>query len=411
MKRIILFVLAVQLLQPLPAQRLLRRDCIESAIISVDTAAGNDAALRFLVPLLQDKRVVLIGESSHGIGDYYAFKSRLVQFLHRELGYNVLAMESGIGDVYLEYKKADTISARQLRNNTVFGNFRCREILPLFDYILQQAKGNKPLVYAGFDSQNFNASFAFLEQLLREEAATAADSILYGLGRYYTIPSMLWQEDKQPLFRVADTIRRAAEAAMAILQQHEASLRQRHALSDTDWLILLRTLRNHRDGVTLDWNRDDPVARRDSLMAQNLFWLMDTLYPGSKFIIWAHNGHIDKGGVTGTTQKWMGHYIRERFGDKSYHIGLFAQEGSTYEWWTRTNKTFNNNKPDDIEHYFTRYPLSFMNLQQASQKQCPLVQRPWFGFELENGGRISFIPARRFDGIFGFRKVSLPDYK
>ncbi|MBK8655173.1 MAG: hypothetical protein IPN20_14995 [Haliscomenobacter sp.] len=57
---------------------------------------------------------MLLGRAP-GIGEYYSLKSRLVKFLHAECGFEVLAIESGIGDVYLEYRKADTISAVALR--------------------------------------------------------------------------------------------------------------------------------------------------------------------------------------------------------------------------------------------------------------------------------------------------------
>lgn len=52
--------------------------------------------LEMLKPLLQDKRFVFLGESSHGVAEFNLAKTRLIQFLHQELGYNVLAFESGL---------------------------------------------------------------------------------------------------------------------------------------------------------------------------------------------------------------------------------------------------------------------------------------------------------------------------
>ncbi|WP_051217383.1 hypothetical protein [Paenibacillus assamensis] len=55
--------------------------------------------LQMLKPLLQSKRIVYLGESTHGAAQFNSVKTRLIQFLHQEMRYNVLAFESGLGDV------------------------------------------------------------------------------------------------------------------------------------------------------------------------------------------------------------------------------------------------------------------------------------------------------------------------
>lgn len=374
----------------------------------------NFQDLAFLKPLLKNKKIVLLGESSHGIGDYYALKSRLVKYLHKELGFEVFAIESGIADVYFEYKKIDTISAIQLRNNTVYGNFQCTEIMPLFEYIKSTAGTAHPLVYAGFDSQNFSASFAFLKEVLSSVDKERAEAIINDLSKYYKIPSILWSEDKAPLFALGDTIRRAAEAAMKIIEEHEEPIRIKFGLSDLDMAILKRAVANHRDAVMLDWQREDPVSRRDSLMAANLFWLMETLYPNKKVIIWGHNGHIDKQSPIGNPYKWMGHYIHEKYKHQSYHIGLFAKQGETYEWWTKSIKPFDNDQPDDIEKILSAndFTIGFLDIASSmKRKGGKWLNNPVYGFEVENGGRLGFVPAQRFDGVIVCKQVKSPSYK
>lgn len=373
----------------------------------------NFEDLAFLKPLLKDKKIVLLGESSHGIGDYYTLKSRLVKYLHKELGFEVFAIESGMADVYFEYKKLDTISAVQLRNNTVYGNFQCAEVMPLFDYIKATAATPRPLIYAGFDSQNFSASFVFLKEVLSTFSKEEGPVIINDLAKYYKIPSFLWSEDKAPLFALGDTIRRAAEAAMKIIDENEAAIKSRFALSDLGMAILKRAVANHREAVTLDWEKEDPVSRRDSLMAANLFWLMEKLYPNKKVIIWGHNGHIDKQSPIGNPYKWMGHYIHEKYKLQSYHLGLFAKQGETYEWWTKSVKPFDNDQPDDIEKILSArgFNVGFIDIASASKRKAgKWLNDPVYGFEVENGGRLGFIPAQRFDGVIVCKQVRPPSY-
>jgi erythromycin esterase len=377
-------------------------------IASLTAAEYTDLA--FLKTLVADKKVVLLGESSHGIGDYYSLKARLIKYLHQECGFEVLALESGIADIFLEYQKIDTISAVRLRNNTVYGNFQCKEILPLFDYIKQTAASKKPLVYSGFDSQNFSASLTLTRKILTDISTTTGDSIMNCLAKYYKIPSMLWQPDRSPLFQIADSIKSAASLALTIIRQRKDAILIQYHLSALGFRFLERALENHRDAVSLDWNREDPVSRRDSLMADNLFWLMNEVYPNKKVIVWAHNGHIDRHSPIGNPYKWMGHYISEKFGTKSFHIGLFAKSGETYEWWTKTNKSFMNNKADDVENLSAISPITFLLLNSKS-KTYPWMKKQLYGFEVESGGRIPFIPYKRFDAIITMKHVKLPTYQ
>ncbi|MBL7728952.1 MAG: erythromycin esterase family protein, partial [Dinghuibacter sp.] len=159
-----------------------------------------------------------------------------------------------------------------------------------------------------------------------------------------------------------------------------------------------------------DWRTEDPSAKRDSLMADNLFWLMNEIYPGKKVVVWAHNGHIDRQSAMGNPYTWMGHFIGRKMGSSSMHIGLFAREGETFEWWTKTNKPFNNNQPNDVEQLSAIYPITFTVLNNK-QKNCSWAGKPLFGFELENGGRLQFVPAKRFDAVISLQKVTLPTYR
>ena len=85
-----------------------------------------------------NRRIVALGESTHGSGTYYHLKSELVKYLHQEMGFEVLAMESGLGDTYLAYANVDTLSGKQLRDFSVCGNFRAKEATGLCEEIKSQ---------------------------------------------------------------------------------------------------------------------------------------------------------------------------------------------------------------------------------------------------------------------------------
>ena len=51
-----------------------------------------------MAAVLGRRRLVLLGEHSHGDGVGFAIKSRLTRFLHRRHGFDVVAFEAGIFD-------------------------------------------------------------------------------------------------------------------------------------------------------------------------------------------------------------------------------------------------------------------------------------------------------------------------
>jgi erythromycin esterase-like protein len=48
----------------------------------------------FLDSLLINKRIVMLGENTHGSSEYYLLKNRIIHYLHEKLGFNILTGES-----------------------------------------------------------------------------------------------------------------------------------------------------------------------------------------------------------------------------------------------------------------------------------------------------------------------------
>src|SRR5688572_12479949 len=67
----------------------------------VNSAREDDFAdLQFLKTVIGDRRIVQLGESHHSVAEYGAMKTRLIKFLHQEMGFDVLAFESSIYECY-----------------------------------------------------------------------------------------------------------------------------------------------------------------------------------------------------------------------------------------------------------------------------------------------------------------------
>jgi erythromycin esterase len=310
----------------------------------IDLEARGFEDLEFLRPLLEGKRIVQLGENAHGIREYSVVKARIVRFLHDELGYDVLAFESPLYQCYLADLDADTASGRSTLTSCAYGVWHTEEVLPLFEYLRAARGGDRPLRLAGIDVQPignnkegrpdflsaavslvdpgyaaevYALDSLFLEvyarggrerrEYFRSEAGQAMAEAYDRLGAFLT--------DPPPPSRT-DSAAHGGEAA-AVARQTARSMA---------WYI-----RQQAAPTTREY-----VERRDRGMAENLTFLLEELYPDRKVIVWGHNFHLrhdnlaippDSAMFPDVAARTMGSWIRERYGDAVYTIGLYANRG------------------------------------------------------------------------------------
>ncbi len=85
----------------------------QSAQNAVDLGEGVDFSP--LEPLFARSRIVMLGEQDHGDGASFAFKSKLIEYLHLHCGYNVLAFEAdfyGLSRAWQEARVPSDIRTR-----------------------------------------------------------------------------------------------------------------------------------------------------------------------------------------------------------------------------------------------------------------------------------------------------------
>lgn len=310
-------------------------------------AAGQTANyddLQMLKPLLQDKRIVFLGESSHGVGEFNSAKTRLIQFLHEEMGYNVLAFESGLPNTAFGYGRAGSAGAEETMKSSIFGVWWSKEILPLFDYIKSSTRTEKPLVLTGFDMQ---LQYPLIEGDWLQDAALAqklkeAEEKLYDYSAGADIKA--YQKDKSRLISVYKDVLKSLKS-----EKVQAKLKELYPTNPKLPVLLERSLNDRirvaEEYVELSIKSNVDMAAgdyaaflktmewRDQAMLNNLLWLANEVYPQEKFIVWGHNDHIRKAQskVIGTPYpiKLMGEMLPDEFKKYSYVLGLYAASGKT----------------------------------------------------------------------------------
>ncbi|NGZ76704.1 erythromycin esterase family protein [Saccharibacillus alkalitolerans] len=390
-----------------------------------------------LKPILGDKHAVALGENFHQIGDYSRIKVELIKYLHEELGYDVIAFESGMGEAAAAWTFRDGLDAKQMMQGSIFPIWHSEETLELFDYIREQAKTDHPLILAGYDMQ-FSSIYSsqLTAQLLKAADPKAAESFvqndLQAMTDLYAAAgdgeSAPDAKTKAALAAVENKYAPQYNKAAALLKRHEAAVRASVPGQPELYDIALRTLSDRIAFMRMmRMDVKESYEYRDRLMAENAQWLMDEAYPGKKTILWAHNDHLAKkgsamslleGGEWISGFKGMGERLHEKLGDSLYVIGFYANRGTGLSIGTDKPFEFGPMPPGSLEHLLSMsgYGRFFLDLN-APRPESPLaawVDEPVYaGEDGMTSARIwpmnmRFVPREQYDGLIFADAVAPP---
>ncbi len=380
--------------------------------------------LEMLKPILHDKRIVFLGESSHGVAQFNLVKTRLIQFLHQEMGYNVLAFESGLGDVMNAQGKIDKQAAQQTMKDAIFGVWWTKETLPLFEYAKTTQATEKPLVLAGFDIQQqgafTNGDWLQTPQLAKqfrdaekqlEEWSSSKD--LKGYQKEKTAIINVYKQVKSQVQQKEKELQKVYPNELQIVQLMERTLADRIRLADEYVELTIQS------NIEMEQNKYDSFLKtmewRDQAMMENLLWLAEEVYPTEKFIVWAHNDHIRKAqsDVMGSPYpvKLMGERLPDIYKKYSYVLGLYMTSGETANNMGETMAVLPpiEGSIEDIVSSVNE-PYTFIDLRNRQNERGnswmfePRLSYSW-GVIQE-----SLVPRDQYDGILLIDKVNKPTY-
>jgi erythromycin esterase len=292
----------------------------------------------------------MLGEQSHGDGTTFLAKTRLAMFLHREMGFDVIAFESGLYESWKAWQhlQAGGRPADALRL-ALFGIWsQSEQVLPLGEYLAASARSERPLELAGFDIQPSGRAsremVGDLAAVLAEIGSTIVDRDRWPrfaaiqerlLDRTYVrgdIPLPTHEEREQFAETVA-SMRQDVEAAWARDRLPELRL-WAQILEGVDAYARMIWLVNPRD------LRPTPTdARiRDTQMAENLLWLARDRYPDRRIIVWAATSHtarrlaevespLPEVQAMYDSVPTLGELVWQALGDRVYSLGFTAYEG------------------------------------------------------------------------------------
>jgi erythromycin esterase len=319
---------------PYPA---LRAAGFENRIIPFSPIAGSEAGdLAKLIPVLQNKQVVGLGEATHGTAEFQTAKHKVFQLLATTLQFKNLIIEENFSAVVPvnQYLLSGAGEVDLLLKGLRSDMFKTTTFKALVLWMRDFNRG-KPetdqLQLFGMDAQNTGFSAKAIQKMISQyEPAylpvynTTATSFLADLTDFPTpeaalaaLPALHQKIDDVKMHITANSsiyINGAGTMGYQLLQQHMHCIEQ--ALNQYDGFVT---------GMSTGF------AIRDKNMADNVKWVEQYRGTGSKAMVWVHNGHInlqpqDYFGTGGI--KVLGTNLKEMYGAAFYAIGFAFNEGA-----------------------------------------------------------------------------------
>jgi erythromycin esterase len=384
----------------------------EDQIIDLGSVEANDENFQGfdqLKVLLDGVEIVMLGEQSHGEGTAYLTKTKLIKYLHREMGFDILAFESGIYDCRKAWEAIENgMDAQEaMAKSIVYLWSLTEEFAPLADYIEEQVGTTRELRIEGFDGR-FMDSFT-KEGLIAdlEQFVASMDSALVASAEWKHLVEAI--ELYIPYDRKA-LKKRATEQDTLCLDRLISRLDSTIKTEEAEfWNQVMRNLKSALISAAFD--RD----LRDAQMAENLLWLK-AQNPDSKIICWGATSHFlyrseevhmrglivrMLGGNYYKDQRMMGDYVKAHFGEKLYTIGFTAYEG---QYGLNREAKIKPAKEGTFEYELAKLKADNFLLPFTAIDTIPLPSRPLGNYYMTND------ISRVMDAVIFNRTMSRPAF-
>jgi len=296
---------------------------------TTDPMAG-DADLAVLAPLVAGANLVGLGEATHGSAEFFRMKHRLLRYLVERHGFTAFGLEADLAQCRAldHYVLTGAGEARSLVAGLQMWPWATEEMVALLDWM--RAWNADPAHPAkvrcfGFDMQNgmeaMNLLLAYVGSV-DPEARVVLGARLEPLAPFLGGKGLsgLLYGALPGLYR--DLCRSGILDAKGWLVGHRQACVEAQGPQAHAWAVrMAELLDQHETFLRAEPFRPALMREnlRDRFMADNVDWVVGELGPGTRAVLWAHNGHINTRGPVAPLWVNTGDWLAQR-----HHAGYLS---------------------------------------------------------------------------------------
>jgi len=295
------------------------------------TAKDDDLAV--LAPMVARATLVGLGEATHGTSEFFRMKHRIFRYLVERQGFTAFGLEADLAACQAldRFILTGEGNPRELVASLGMWPWATGEVVDMLtwmrDYNADPAHHGK-VRFFGFDMQDGDAPLqsllAYLNSIDPKDHKVVGEALL-------PLARVLGAGNPGRLFYLAApaALRDACRETILETKRWMESHRERYVaakgLSAFEWAVrMVELLDQHETYLRAEEWRTTlmPVNLRDRSMADNVDWAIRYFGPGTKAVLWAHNGHVNKKGRLSPLWVNTGDWLNQRHGASYLSVGF-----------------------------------------------------------------------------------------
>ena len=399
----------------------------------------NHNQYSFLSPIVNDKDVVLLGESIHLTREFPLLRIGMIKYLNQYHDFNVIAMEGGAADYWVTQDILFSSEKNESDFTEALSSFpfiwNTPEVQKLIEYQASTLQSTNPLYITAYDVQqgigqgtkNEKAFKLLAERLMRysdppqnfilEDWVAAMSPISNHCIKYES-------SDYQKVLSAIDLFEEWVDSVAPEIKKQYPNIPHD---------IILKTMpKSFRASLALcdelgGFNMSRYKVVRDSLGFINTMDLIQTI-PNNKILIWGHLSHVYYDSQDNVISEYgefknlavgptVGERLKDALGSKVYTIIPFAESGSTILIYNDLNldigysKIESSSKLGDLLSKASEKDF-FLDLQSSAltaEDYPELFTKQPFALEgLKSDFKINY--TSDMDGLIWIKKIQAPDW-
>jgi erythromycin esterase len=380
-----------------------------------------------------EKRLVLLGESTHGTSEYYYWRAEISKRLISEKGFSFIAVEGDWASIYrlnlyVRGMPGSGNSAKEVMrsfNRWPFWMWANEETAVLIEWLRDYNKDLPDNKKVGFYGMDVYGQWEAMDELLdyvKKEIPGQYDEVKSRLDCFAAFGKNEWQYARAVNIG-RESCENQLQEVIDILRESGDELRvsdpKRYFNAKQNAIVLKNAEYYYRlavRGGANSWNS------RVLHMNKTVNRLLDYYGEDSKGIVWAHNTHIGDSYATSMQQYGMfniGHLTRKEHGRHKVFLAGFGTFSGTVlagrEWGSRQEiMRIPNGKKGSVEFVFNQVTNKpFYVLFTENDRQNPLLRQPLphraigvvYDPRNEGGNYVQTILPDRYDTFFFFKET------
>lgn len=358
---------------------------LKDKLIPLETTKAENG-FEDLMPLkeiLKDKKIIGIGEATHGTAEFFEMKHRIFEFLVKEMNYKIFGIEAEFGSskIINDYILGEGGNIGRCLESMKVWTWDTKEVSDMIIWMKEyneSVEDDDKIRFYGFDMQAIDNSLLYVFDYLSRVGVDSFEHYTRNLKEFWIgniDPIKIGKTEKftEDVDRIHSDITKNKNEYIENSSNEEYDLILHH----------LEVIYQYLDFVK-DSNPIRGFNKSDYYKAKNINWILDheNKYHGNdKIMLWAHNTHISNENNLYTA---MGNNLKKINGDNYYSIGFDFYQGDFVAMTSPIYAIIGGGKLSKIhidstpkgsfayEMMKTDIPISFLDFKEAKEDKILL---------------------------------------